>query len=138
MSTVRLEHQILHRGRLLLIRLDLVRVDLKEAASPIVVLLMGLTHLLKRLILATDSHAHAIRNILRLSEQLLVVLLLLHLMGRSLADDGVVGRRAATVAHVWQSRSAVLTVTPRGDSRVSLARSNGALDASAARSRSLI
>lgn len=111
-----------------MIRLDLVRVDLKEATSPIIVLLVGLTHLLQGLILAAHSYTHAVRNILSLSEQLLVVLL--HLMSRGLAADRVMGSAAA--AHGWQSWSAVLTVTPSGYSRISLARSNGALDTSAA------
>ena len=44
-SAARLHH-VLHRGRLLLVGLHMVSVDLEQAASPIIVLLVRLAHLL--------------------------------------------------------------------------------------------
>ena len=44
-SATRLHH-VLHRGRLLLVGMHMVSVDLEQAASPIIVLLVRLAHLL--------------------------------------------------------------------------------------------
>ena len=59
--------------RLLLVGLHMVSVDLEQAASPIIVLLVRLAHLLQRLILVLATKTTANSNILSLGQHLLVV-----------------------------------------------------------------